>query len=168
MDFKRQNAFENTVFDADSDNLLLGATRQWEFPVERLWLSGGYLFDYNLSQGGNFDYHGHQFQLGLVYQMPGSDYLQLNASGTTYLRGYVNDDATFGYRRDDVEYLANISLLYEFADDWYASIGYTLDRNDSNVPTSDYVRHIGEIGVQYNFPAGAQQNRLILPRRGEY
>jgi hypothetical protein len=167
FDFKRQNAFENTVFDADSDNYLLGITRQWEFPVKRLFLSGGYLYDYNASQGGNFDYNGHQLQLGLIYQIPGTDYMQINASGTTYFRGYVNDDATFGYKRDDVEYLANVSLLYEFADDWYASLGYTLDRNDSNLPTSDYIRHMVELGVQYNFPPGAQQNRLLMPRRGE-
>ncbi|MEZ6067101.1 MAG: hypothetical protein R3B90_15680 [Planctomycetaceae bacterium] len=161
FDFLRQGVFEGTPLDIDSGNHMLGVARQWEFPVEGLIVTASYDADYNNSQGDNVDYWGHQVRGSMNYLIPGTRNVEFEASGGLHFRDFVNRDLLAGYERNDVEYIASLKLLYQFQPDWYLSCGYSMNRNDSNITASDYDRDLVEVAVQYNFPAGGVQNRLL-------
>lgn len=167
LDFLGQGAVDGTVFDADSDNYSFGLFRQHQNDCRDMTVFYGYLYDRNISDGGNFDYDGHQLQTGLVWQLPWHD-MQLNATGQVYFRDYDNPDATFGVRRDDTEYVAQLSLLYPLQDQLYLTLSYFYDRNDSNLPSGDYERNLVEFGIQYNFPRDNVPNRGLIRSRSTY
>lgn len=167
LDFLGQGPLDGTVFDADSDDYSFGLFRQHQSDCRDLTFFYGYLFDINESDGGNFDYDGHQLQTGLVWLLPWMD-MQLNATGQVYFRDYQNPDATFGRRRDDTEYVAQLSLLMPVQDQVYLTLSYLYDRNDSNLPSGDYERNLIEFGVQYNFPQGNVPNRGLIRNRSTY
>lgn len=167
LDFLGQGAVDGTVFDADSDNYSWGLFRQHQNECRDMTLFYGYLFDVNISDGGNFDYDGHQLQTGMVWQLPWHD-MQLNATGQVYFRDYDNPDATFGVRRDDTEYVAQLSLLYPVREQLYLTLSYLYDRNDSNLPSGDYERNLVEFGIQYNFPRDNVPNRGLIRNRSTY
>lgn len=167
LDFLGQGAVDGTVFDADSDDYSFGIFRQHQNECRDMTVFYGYLFDFNESDGGNFDYDGHQFQTGLVCQLPWHN-MQLNATGQVYFRDYDNPDATFGVRRDDTEYVAQLSLLYPVEDQLFLTLSYLYDRNDSNLASGDYERNLIEFGIQYNFPQGNTPNRGLIRNRSTY
>lgn len=167
LDFLGQGAVDGTVFDADSDNYSFGLFRQHQNECRDMTLFYGYLYDTNISDGGNFDYDGHQLQTGMVMQLPWHD-MQLNATGQVYFRDYDNPDATFGVRRDDTEYVAQLSLLYPVREQLYLTLSYLYDRNDSNLPSGDYERNLVEFGIQYNFPRDNVPNRGLIRNRSTY
>lgn len=167
LDFLGQGAVDGTVFDADSNDYSFGIFRQHQSDCRDLTLFYGYLYDINESDGGNFDYEGHQIQTGIVWLLPWHD-MQLNATGQFYVRDYDNPDATFGRRRNDEEYVAQVSLLYPLEDQLYLTLSYLYDRNDSNLPSGDYERNLIELGIQYNFPQGNVPNRGLIRSRSTY
>lgn len=167
LDFLGQGAVDGTAFDADSDDYSFGIFRQRQNNARDMTVFVGYLYDFNISDGGNFDYDGHQLQTGVVWLLPWHD-MQLNATGQVYFRDYENPDATFGIRRDDTEYVAQLSLLYPVRDQLYFTLSYLYDRNVSNLPSSDYERNLIEFGVQYNFPKANVPNRGLIRNRTTY
>ncbi len=150
LDFLRQGALANTILDADSDDYSMGFFRQRRLECTNLTLLGGYLYDINQSQGGNFDYQGHSLQAGFTWLLPCWD-LQWTTQGNVYFRGYDNVDFIAGVERNDTEYIVQSALLYPVRDSWYLTFSWIYDRNDSNIAASDYERNLLEVGLQYNF-----------------
>ena len=151
FDFLKQGAFDGTPFDLDSDNLSLGLIHQRR-PVGRdATIFGGYLFDHNFSEGSNFDYNGHRLQVGGNWATPING-LRVKLLQEFYYRSYDNPHSIFMINRNDKEYLTEIALLYPLFRDVQMSFSWNFDRNDSNIPTNDYRRHILELGLEYGFP----------------
>jgi hypothetical protein len=157
-DFLRQGVFDGTPFDLDGNNVGVGFLQQRQLLSRRLKVFAGPAYDHSFSQGSNYDYDGCKLQVGLQWKTPLRD-LRLSALGELYYRDYTNPNSVFGRERIDVEYLATVGLLYPLYDDWLLSIEYNFDRNDSNLPTNDYRRHVVDFGVQYLFPAGTRDER---------
>jgi len=153
FDFLSQGAFDNTPFDLDSDDLMVGLVRQRQFLNRKLTVSAGYQFDGNFSDGTNYEYTGHKLRLGTVWQTK-LDGLQLSASSEIHWRGYLNSNSIFGFARRDTEYQVQAGLLYRLLDRWWATLEWSFDRNESNLPTNDYRRHTLDLGVEYRFPSG--------------
>lgn len=149
LNFLGQGAVDGTAGDADSNDHAVGFFRQCQNECRDLTFLAGYLYDNNQSQGGSFDYNGHNIQGGVTWLLPYHD-MQLNALGQVYFRDYYN----LGAPRSDTEYVAQVLLLYPVRDQWFLTFGWLYDRNVSNVAASDYRRNVLELGLQYNFPQG--------------
>jgi len=157
FDFIGQGPLDNSPFDLDSDDVMIGIVRQRQLLSRRLIVSAGYEFDRNFSDGSNYEYNGHKLQLGMSWRT-GLNGLRLNASGELDWRGYLNPHSILGVNRGDEEYLVQVGLLYPLRDRWWASLEWNFDRNDSNIPMNDYRRHSLDFGVEYRFPNGRYDN----------
>ncbi len=155
-DFLGQGGFDGTPLDLDANNIGVGLLQQRQSWSRRVKLLGGYYYDHSFSQGSDYDYDGHKLQLGLQWKTSLND-LRVNALGEFYYRDYLNPNSVFGRERVDLEYLATVGVLYPLHDDWLLAVEYNFDRNDSNVPTNDYRRHVIDFGVEYRFPHGRRE-----------
>ena len=149
LNFLGQGAAEGTAADADSNDHAIGFFRQCQNECRDLTFLAGYMYDNNQSQGGSFDYNGHNLQGGVTWLLPYHN-MQLNALGQIYFRNYYN----LGAPRNDTEYVAQVLMIYPVHDQWYLTFGWLYDRNVSNLAASDYKRSVLELGLQYNFPQG--------------
>lgn len=151
FDFLGQGVFNNTAFDLDGDNLMIGVTRQRLYLCRDLALFAGYQYDHNLSDGRNYDYGGHRLRVGMNWETPWNG-LQVNASGDVQFRSYDHPHSVFGINRDDEEFGVQVGLLYPLCDQWWATLQWNFNRNDSNLSTNDYHRHTLDFGLVYRFP----------------
>lgn len=163
LNFLGQGAVDGTAADADSNDHALGFFRQCQNECRDLTFLAGYMYDNNQSQGGSFNYNGHNLQGGVTWLMPYHN-MQLNALGQVYFRDYYD----LGAPRNDTEYVAQVLLLYPVRDRWYLTLGWLYDRNVSNLATSDYKRNVVELGLQYNFPQGNSLTPGLFRQRTTY
>lgn len=150
LDFLQQGSFENSPRDADSDDYALGFSRQHQTASRQFSYLYGYIYDRNSAEGPDFRYNGHQVQTGFNWTLWEKG-AQVALLGSVYWRNYDDPDTVFLQTRRDVEYGLQTVVLYPLADSWFATFAWRLDRNESNLASSNYSRQTFDIGVQYNF-----------------
>ncbi|HEY6838054.1 MAG TPA: hypothetical protein VI389_04850, partial [Geobacteraceae bacterium] len=102
-------------------------------------LSGriGYYHDEERTRLVTWDYTGDRWDAGITTTLPLTFILDLG--GEYYLKKYPTFDVV---PREDHTYSGSISATKLFADTYGITASYYYSRNQSDVPTYDYVRHI--------------------------
>lgn len=165
LDFLGLGAADGTIFDTDSQDYAVGVYRQRQVACRKVTLVGGYQFDYNDSQG-DYDFNNNLFIGSATWQSPIWD-LIFTGQYQFYMRDYLDLDPLTGLSRYDLEHVFQVAISKQLSKNWYATFTWLRDRNDSTVPTSNYVRNLYEFTLQYNF-GGAQATNLAERRRLTY
>jgi hypothetical protein len=69
-DFLHERGLIDRADRRDAFNYLFGATHYLRFQADRHYVRGGYQFDWEDAEGGNWDYLGHRFLAGGQYTAP--------------------------------------------------------------------------------------------------
>lgn len=76
--------------------------------------------------------------------------LKLNGSISHEQREYQANFPNFGKARDDGELSLNLGLAWQFAPAMSLLPNYTFTRNDSNIPLTDYERHVFSLDIRFD------------------
>jgi hypothetical protein len=123
-------------------------------------LSVGYQFDYDdpvSSNGAEFEYLGHQLELG--YACPLYDWVRLHAGYTFRLEDYQSVNSRTGTdlapagtrRRHDSQQQLALHIERDLAPRWTVAFSYIGVMNSSNIDPFEYGRHVVGVNLSYQF-----------------
>jgi tetratricopeptide (TPR) repeat protein len=143
----------------DGFNYLIGAVHLFLFEEGRHFIKTGYQFDYDATEGQNWEYTGHHFIFGAQYTLPWQG-LRLRYELDFHQRFYAHSnslipvEAPGTIRRRDREAIHLFSVAKDFAfKSWNftATLEYLFDDNDSNLAPYAYHRHVVTSSLAWRF-----------------
>jgi len=149
VDYLNRDALENTVLDADGDLYTAGVMLSRRFPETDVTWQLAYNVNRNISQGGNLDFLGHQFQTAVIWLPPKTDWT-VNLIGSIDLRGYDEPDLFTARNRKDRELRLQAQVVKPLAPKWDLVLGVSFNRNDSTVSSSVFERETYELGLRFH------------------
>jgi tetratricopeptide (TPR) repeat protein len=143
----------------DGFNYLVGAVHFLLFGEGRHFIKAGYQFDYDATEGTNWDYAGHHFIFAAQYTLPWQEIrlryeLDFHQRFYTHHNSLVPVEAPGTIRRRDREAIQLFSVAKDFAfrsQSFTASVEYLFDHNDSNLPPYAYNRHVVTSSLTWRF-----------------
>ena len=154
-DFKGLGIFDDTIYDLDSVNYMVGVTRRRRFACREMSAWAGYQFDRNESDGSLNCFTGHKLLAGVVCNLPYAC-AQLDLTSELYFRGYDIPDPFLGFARRDTEFLLHGTLLVPLQENLFLTCDLVYDSNESNfqsVPLNNQYHHLTfDVGLEYRFP----------------
>lgn len=166
-DFKGQGVFNETDFDLDSVNYMLGLTKRRRFPCWDMAVWGGYQFKWNESDGSLNSFASHTAIGGLVRNLPFAN-ARFELSGEVSFRNYDNVNTPLGFAREDVEYTVVGKVLMPLRQDGLfltTSIVYDSNNSNNRLPPffdNQYEHFVFDFGLEYRFPQSwADRSRVI-------
>jgi tetratricopeptide (TPR) repeat protein len=140
----------------DADNLMGGVQHFLRFAEDRHLLKAGYQFDWDHTEGRNYEYRGHRLIAGAQYTLPWYA-IRLKYDFDLHLRGYVFANTLLpsndpGHRRRyDKEathvFRAELPLPYGLT----LAAEYLKARNASNLEVFDYNRNVSSLILSWSF-----------------
>ena len=143
----------------DGFNYLVGATHFLLFDEGRHFIKIGYLFDYDATEGKNWEYTGHHFIFGTQYTLPWEDIrlryeLDFHQRFYSHANSLIPVEAPGTIRRHDREAIHLFSVVKDFvlkSHHFTASLEYLFDSNDSNLAPYAYDRHVVTSSLTWRF-----------------
>jgi tetratricopeptide (TPR) repeat protein len=140
----------------DADNLMAGVQHFLRFAEDRHFLKLGYQFDWDHTEGRNYEYRGHRLLAGGQYTLPWRA-IRLKYDFDLHLRGYVFPNSLLpsndpGHRqRYDKEathvFRVEVPLPYDLT----LSAEYLKTINVSNLEVFDYNRNVTSLILSWTF-----------------
>jgi tetratricopeptide (TPR) repeat protein len=143
----------------DGFNYLIGAVHFFLFGEGRHFIKLGYQFDYDATEGSNWEYAGHHIIFGAQYTLPWQD-IRLRYELDFHLRDYTHNnslipvEAPGTMRRRDREAIHLLSVAKDFvfkSQKFSASVQYLFDDNNSNLDPYAYDRHVVTTSLTWRF-----------------
>jgi tetratricopeptide (TPR) repeat protein len=138
---------------------LIGAVHFFLLEEGRHFIKGGYRFDYNATEGSNWQYAGHHFVFGVQYTLPWQE-IRLRYELDFQQRFYTHDnslipvEAPGTVRRRDREAIHLFSVAKDFvvmSQSFTATLEYLFDDNDSNLAPYAYTRNVVTSSLTWRF-----------------
>jgi tetratricopeptide (TPR) repeat protein len=143
----------------DAFNYFIGAVHFFLFDEGRHYIKTGYQFDYDATEGKNWEYGGHHFVFGSQYTLPWWN-IRLRYDLDLHLRFYTHNnslipaEAPGTVRRRDREALHLFTVAKDFtveSQQFTAALEYLFDNNHSNLGPYDYNRHVVTSSLTWRF-----------------
>lgn len=115
------------------------------FMKSKAFISGGYRFSDEDATGDQFDYTGHQVNVGTKLPLPFKVTLRLKYKYLT--KDYTNVTPSIGVERQDDKQNFKAELSRDFFKFVRLKAKYEHINNDSNLPSAKYVENIGFVGL---------------------
>jgi hypothetical protein len=138
---------------------LIGAVHFFLFDEGRHLLKAGYRFDYDATQGSNWEYAGHHFIFGAQYTLPWQN-IRLRYELDVHLRYYTHDNSLIPVtapgtvRRHDHETILLFSVAKDFvlkSQNFTTRVEYLFDNNNSNLAPYAYNRQVVTSSLTWRF-----------------
>ncbi|MCG3173082.1 MAG: hypothetical protein GMKNLPBB_01258 [Myxococcota bacterium] len=134
----------------DAYNLSPGWTQYFGFKQGRYILSVGYVFEFNAADGDDWDYLGHQGQVGGIIKI--IEPLRLRANAGVIYRNFGNPQSGLvggaNETRNDTIIQAGASLAWHaWNDNLIVTAGYAFNKGDSSLALFKFDRHLITAGV---------------------
>jgi tetratricopeptide (TPR) repeat protein len=155
--FRDEDIIGDDVRDAFS--YLIGAVHFFLFEDGRHYIKTGYQFDYDATEGKNWQYGGHHFVFGTQYTLPWWN-IRLRYDLDLHLRFYTHNNSLIPVtapgtiRRRDREALHLFAVAKDFmikSQQFTATLEYLFDNNHSNLGPYDYNRHVVTGSLTWRF-----------------
>ena len=142
---------EPTIGDEDRDAFRVapGVGWFWFFWENKGIFGARYEFDYENTDGRNWEYLGNRVNVSL--QTPLVDKLKLTLAGDFYFQDFQNTHTIFNVKRQDDAYTLSAQLAYPIWNQVELQFRYTYVKHDSNIAIYDYDRNIYSTGVMVKF-----------------
>jgi Surface lipoprotein assembly modifier len=143
----------------DGFNYLIGAVHFMLFAEGRHFIKTGYQFDYDATEGTNWEYIGHHFIFGAQYTLPWQD-IRLRYELDFHQRLYTQNnslvpvEAPGTIRRRDREAIHLFSVAKDFifkSQSFTATLEYLFDDNNSNLAPYAYTRNVVTSSLTWRF-----------------
>jgi tetratricopeptide (TPR) repeat protein len=143
----------------DGINYHIGATHYFLLSEGRHFLKAGYRFDYDATEGRNWEYAGHHLIFGAQYTLPWQDVrlryeLDYHQRFYSHRNSLIPAEAPGTIRRRDREAVHLFSVVKDFVLKSYhftAGLEYLFDHNDSNLAPYAYDRHVVTSSLTWRF-----------------
>jgi tetratricopeptide (TPR) repeat protein len=155
---KQFNETDDTLRDEirDGHNYTIGATHILRFANDRHFLKGGYQFDYEDTEGINYEYLGHRLLAGGQYTLPWWE-IRLRYDVDVHFRGYTHRNSILPtpspatrWRRDrELTNIARVELPLPARLTLSAEYQSTL--NASNIEIFDYKRNVVSLILTWTY-----------------
>jgi tetratricopeptide (TPR) repeat protein len=138
---------------------LIGAVHFFLFGDGRHFIKAGYRFDYDATEGSNWEYAGHHFIFGAQYTLLWHDIrlryeLDFHQRFYTHHNSLIPVEAPDTVRRRDREAIHQFSVAKDFvlkSQNFTASVQYLFDNNSSNLDPYAYNRHVVTSSLTWRF-----------------
>jgi tetratricopeptide (TPR) repeat protein len=138
---------------------LIGAVHFVLFDEGRHFIKAGYKFDYDATEGTNWEYAGHHFVFGAQYTLPWREIrlryeLDFLKRFYTHKNSLVPVEAPDTVRRRDREAIHLFSVAKDFvfkSQAFTATLEYLFDNNDSNLAPYAYSRNVITSSLTWRF-----------------
>jgi tetratricopeptide (TPR) repeat protein len=143
----------------DGVNYLVGPVHFFLFEEGRHYLKTGYQFDYDATEGDNWQYTGHHFLFGAMYTLPWGA-IRLRYDLDWHLRFHTDRHsflpltAPDTVRRHDREMIHLLSISKDMmwrSQPFTVAVEYLIDDNHSNLDAYDYDRHVVTTSLTWRF-----------------
>jgi hypothetical protein len=143
----------------DGFNYLIGAVHFFLFDEGRHFIKAGYQFDYDATDGANWEYAGHHLIFAAQYTLSWQDIrlryeLDFHHRAYTHYNSLIPAQAPGTTRRRDQETIHLVSVAKDVvlkSQHFTASLEYLFDHNDSNLPPYAYNRHVVTSSLTWRF-----------------
>ncbi|MEW6409938.1 MAG: tetratricopeptide repeat protein [Nitrospirota bacterium] len=141
--------------DRDGKNSSAGIGYLYLFKEGNAFINVKYDFDYDDTQGRNWDYRGNKATVSVLY--PIMKKLNINASAEYHIQQYLNTHTTgetdfeYNKRRKDQVYTYSTLLTYDIMAGLKATLQLVHTVDDSNIKALDYKRTTSSIGLTYRW-----------------
>jgi Surface lipoprotein assembly modifier len=143
----------------DGCNYLIGPTHFLLFDGGRHFIKIGYHFDYDATEGKNWEYTGHRFIFGVQYSLPRQGIrlryeLDFHQRFYSHANSLIPVEAPGTIRRRDREAIHLFSVGKDFvfrSQQFTASLEYLFDDNDSNLASYAYNRPVVTSSLTWRF-----------------
>jgi len=140
----------------DGNNYMIGGAHFLRFAQDRHYVKTGYQFDYEVTEGKNYTYHGHRLLNSALYTLPWGG-VRLRYEFDVHLRVYDYTNTVLpshnpGKRsRHDEE--INVTPRIEVPLPWNTTLGveYQLGVNHSNIQVFDYTRNVFSLQLSWTY-----------------
>lgn len=132
----------------DGFNALASAAFFQFFREDRAFVNVQYAFDYDRTDGKNWESWGNKLAVQLFY--PVSSKARLQLFGEYYRQDYRNTHSVYGLKRRDSSFSVSPQIVYETGP-FALDAQYTHTTNDSNLDVYEYSRGIYSAGVRYRW-----------------
>ncbi len=166
-DFRSPTTLDLRQEKRDGQNHLLGVSHIRVFAAGKHFVRGGYEFEYEDTQGGDYRYIGTRASVGFQVTIPwdvrfqaGYDfqfraYPKKNILAATLnqqkIDGLDVQGAPFRTMRRDSDHVFTASLSRDFADGFNASLEFFKERNSSTFSLFDYDRNVVTLSVGWKY-----------------
>lgn len=142
----------NNDEDRDGVNVSAGVSWFMRYKDRRGYLSVGYAFDTENTDGVNWDYTGNKVTFNILH--PLDDRISLSLSGRYYNQKYKNtytaNGIQQGMKRSDDLYYFSPALTYRLTD-VSLRFSYSYAKSNSNIVIFDYYKNTYAVDVEYSF-----------------
>ncbi len=138
----------NNDEDRDAVNISAGISWFMRYKDNRAYLSVGYAFDTENTDGVNWDYTGNKVTLNILH--PLGDRTSLSLSGRYYNQEYENIHTRELIKRSDDIYAFSPALIYSL-ENVSLRLSYSYTESNSNIAVYDYYKNTYGVGVEYSF-----------------
>lgn len=147
-----KNFFRTPVLadeDRDAFRVAPGVAWYWFFMDNQGFLGGRYEYDYEDTDGRNWEYSGHRGNVS--FQWPFTAELKGTVSAEYYAQDFENTHSIFNTKREDDSTTLSALLSYSFTKQLELQFRYTYVNHDSNLSLYEYDRNVYSTGVAYRF-----------------
>jgi len=140
----------------DADNWAVGIVHLLRFSHDRHFLSVGYQFDWEDSDGKNYQYTGNRFLAGAQYTLPWQG-IRLKYNLDAHLRQYTHKDSLFPTnapdtrRRSDTDLTHSVRAELPLGDGLTLAAEYLHTTDDSNLAVFAYTRNVYSLTLSWAY-----------------
>lgn len=140
----------------DANNFMGGALQFFRFDEDRHYIKLGYQFDYEDTDGRNYEYVGNRFLAGAQYTLPWWN-IRLKYDIDVHLRGYLNPNTILPSnspgqrRRYDKEFNHTVRVEVPLPAGFTLAGEYLNTNANSNLDVFDYTRNVFSLTLSWNY-----------------
>jgi tetratricopeptide (TPR) repeat protein len=144
----------------DGNNFMAGLVHYVRFQGDRHYLRVGYQFDFESTDGSNWDYNGHRLLAGFLYTLPWFDikfrydfdvHFRTYRHAHSYLPLTIPPTPPYSVFRRDYDINNMFVLSKELPYNVTVSLEYLWSRDDSNLDLFTYNRNVITLGVAWRY-----------------